>query len=238
MCASFFYQPLLPLILKGLAFIMVMAFVGWIRGYRTQGLARSQVQLPSQDLINKVLKRFLPDDLIPTLPSPTPAPALTPNPPPAPVASSPSPQVPPPSTTPSPTSPTLSVTTVTAPALDKPALAKGLWEWCVQYWRELDLLSDREAEYLIKDKVIDCNLLAAPDAEKHISFFINTLDVDPMKNIAVRDLPPTTVLIPVYGEKLEFEWKQSAQYMPHRATPLSKPSLLLLTFIQMSFGTC
>jgi hypothetical protein len=42
-----------------LAFIMAMAFVGWIRGYKTQGSSRAVVEVPLDDLYGKFVKRFL-----------------------------------------------------------------------------------------------------------------------------------------------------------------------------------
>lgn len=42
---------------NGLAFITVMAFVGWIRGYKTQGVSRSLVHLTQGDLFKKIGKR-------------------------------------------------------------------------------------------------------------------------------------------------------------------------------------
>jgi hypothetical protein len=44
-----------------LAFITVMAFVGWIRGYKTQGISRSLVHVAADELFRKLDKRsFLP----------------------------------------------------------------------------------------------------------------------------------------------------------------------------------
>lgn len=93
----------------------------------------------------------------------------------------------------------------------------------MSYWRSNDLVSNKEADYLRTTPAVDCTLLASPDAEKHISFFINSLDVEPSRNLAFDDIPPSTVLIPVFGEKLEFDWTPGPKY-----SPVSAPSSLTL----------
>uniref|UniRef100_A0A6B2KXC3 Glycosyl transferase 48 domain-containing protein n=1 Tax=Arcella intermedia TaxID=1963864 RepID=A0A6B2KXC3_9EUKA len=78
----------------------------------------------------------------------------------------------------------------------------------------MDMLSDKEADYLKSSKDIDCTLLSSPDTQKHISFFINTLTVTPAHNYSFHDIPPTSILIPCYGEKLQFEWNPGPNYSP------------------------
>jgi hypothetical protein len=61
---------------------------------------------------------------------------------------------------------------------------------------------------------LDTRFVASPDAEKHISFFANTLDVDPVHNYKFSELPSTSILIPCYGEKLMFDWTVGPNYSP------------------------
>src|SRR5258708_3652531 len=61
---------------------------------------------------------------------------------------------------------------------------------------------------------INTSMLTSPDGEKHISFFINSLTTDPFFSYHVANIPPTTIIVPCYSEKLEFDWVPARGYSP------------------------
>eukprot|EP01125_Pyxidicula_operculata_P011382 TRINITY_DN3731_c0_g1_i4.p1 TRINITY_DN3731_c0_g1~~TRINITY_DN3731_c0_g1_i4.p1 ORF type:complete len:1585 (-),score=371.74 TRINITY_DN3731_c0_g1_i4:112-4866(-) len=182
----------------GLVFILGMAFVGWIRGYQTQGASRALVQLSHDALVEQFAKRFITDckpfkKMKKESENPTAPPSpLSTNDGYAPL--------------PDEENPGDTGTDLHIPKEKVNEYAEKMWFWSVDYWRSTDLISDAEAEWLRKSPTIDCSLLGSPDAQKHISFFLGTLNVAPNKNLDFFEILPLTVLIPVYEEKLAFTW--------------------------------
>lgn len=196
---------------NGLCFILAMSFFGWVRGFKTQGGAKPSVQITEATLFNKVVERFFPkfkhelkmleehkqQKLVEQRQNGN--------------------------------NPKLDLTQEeidaqkrddeeqAAKQKNRIEKARVLWEWCVNYWRKEDLLSDSERHYFLEnknDKVLDTNLLSAPDAQRHIAFFLSSLDIQPLNNFSFDDIPATTVIIPCFSEKLMFEWNQSPTYSP------------------------
>lgn len=261
-----------------------MAFVGWIRGFKTQGTARATIQIDIKELHKKIDGRFIkkaaegssqsvahlqkrimrdveymevptesPKKKIgasserrasieyPPTTSATPISTSAPSPstlttsPGAtgtgilgepPKVSSSSASVPTPSPLPSSSASSASSAAPSpppaAPSDDPFPQARELWNWIVEYYRNLDLISDKEREYLRNPTggqkiggIVDFGLLGSPDAQKHLSFFGNTLDVLPLRNYSFFDIPPTTILIPCYSERLEFDWVPAKSYNPY-----------------------
>jgi len=171
---------------NGLAFITAMAFVGWIRGYKTQGTNRAVIQISKNDLMKQVAQRFILNAKSNVNDTGDKSKSLF-----------------------------NLFDNVTEDEKQKAEIAAGhLWEWSCEYWRQQDLISEKEKEFLVSTPEIDCTLLGSPDAQKHISFFINTLNVSPMHNFRFQDIPPTTILIPCYSEKLQFDWTPGPNYSP------------------------
>jgi len=185
----------------GLSFIMVMAIVGYIRGYKTQGTARGVVQIETADLTTKIVDRFFSLAVIDPHYEPT-------------VEIDPS-------------TPEEKEQQDKAKAAHEAAekevndeKARSVWTWCVDEWRKMDLLSNVEANALLipekgkPSKLINTSLLGSPDGDKHISFFINSLTTEPFTSYHIFDLPPTSIIVPCYSEKLEFDWKPDRGYSP------------------------
>jgi len=206
---------------NGLVFILVMSLVGWIRGFKTQGRDRSNVEVKRTELMKQLSKRFITIG----------AKAITPlesvdvsldDVDDAVDANDEEDEVdhddgPKKALLPSVKNRLDSIKDVKFEELP-PDLegAKALWDWAVKYWMDLDLLSDTEHKHLLDTSkpIIETNLIASPDAEKHIAFFMSTLDVDPIYNYPFQDIPSVSIVIPVYSEKLMFSWDAGAAYSP------------------------
>ena len=61
---------------------------------------------------------------------------------------------------------------------------------------------------------VDTSLLGSSDADKHISFFVNSLRVSPTTNYNFFNIPSTSIIIPCYSEFLEFDWEATSKYRP------------------------
>lgn len=192
--AALWTSTLLAIVVdNGLCFITVMAIVGWIRGYKTQGTSRSIIQIDLETLLKKITQRFIQPELIAAERSPDNTALLR--------------------------DMDLGAIEENRKATEEndrrrkkqmetesKQKAKELWHWCVRYWQKEDLLSTAEAKHFMHE-FIDSSFLTSPDAEKLISFFINSLDVEPHFNYDFDSIPPSTVLVPCFDEKLEFDWR-------------------------------
>eukprot|EP01130_Rhizamoeba_saxonica_P014221 TRINITY_DN618_c0_g2_i1.p1 TRINITY_DN618_c0_g2~~TRINITY_DN618_c0_g2_i1.p1 ORF type:complete len:1648 (-),score=328.92 TRINITY_DN618_c0_g2_i1:31-4974(-) len=189
---------------NGLAFVVIMSLLGWIRGYRTQGSSRSNYAINKSDLLPLLEKRFLSCQRARSLPY---------------------------------ENDKLIAPEVFTGEKEIPNIntrANSLWEFCVDYWRSLDLISNEEQNYMKKSGTIDTSMIADSEAVKHISFWLSSLTTEPKINTTFYDIPSVTVLIPTYAETFEFKWVEKLDKDPKAefAVLVSKFSHSWLNFLE------